>query len=138
MREPRMQTIRRIEKILKTDIKWAVEKGLGFNPEMGAQFGLEGVWEPAAKKRRCGVCPIGAHVIRMQPKVRRDGVHYQTDVDVAAKTFRLDFDWMYHLYTAVAYCNNIGNLGNFPPKCLALAKRLRRYGDRLMIAKKSK
>lgn len=103
------KTLEQIERILKSDIKWAITKGPGFDGAHGADV-RDGKFVPQVLRvsdetthivtnQTCGVCAIGAFCVRRNPnpeKVQND------DVKAAAKFFGRPSVWVDTLYLAVA------------------------------------
>lgn len=121
---PGPKRLREIERILKADIRWTIEKGPGWNPGYGADL-VNGAWVPDAE---CGTCAIGALVCRRQPSQSHS--HFQADIASAARVLRSHFDWTRALYYAVGLAESAADVVAFP-SAISLARRLRAYGDKL-------
>jgi len=93
------RTYERVEKVLRSDIRWAIRSGIGWNSDNPACF-VDGKWVPYSSK--CGVCAIGAHVIRNQPKKSNQfGFVSNDDVDTTAKSLRVPFEDAETIYFGV-------------------------------------
>jgi hypothetical protein len=142
-KEPTKRQIVRAEKILRGDILWAVKYGPGFDGARGARF-MDGRWTASLmpwEERPCGVCAIGSVCLSQQPRPRRafpslDGI---SDVVSAAAVLRLPRAFTWSLYGAVSEAapgrlrrKTWDEKGPYTPTVWSLARRLRRYGDKLM------
>lgn len=137
-----------VEAQLLDDITWAVNAGIGWNPRMGAVWEA-GKWQPRgrAESEPCGVCAIGARVLRIQALAdegdaenvalmahSRDAQARGCGNDYQLAATSLSVSW----YWAQALWHNVGRSDTeepWPhpttPDTWQLSRRLRAYADRL-------
>lgn len=94
-----------VEARLMADIRWAIEQGPGWDPDSGAWFNPDNQqWE--SNQRSCGVCAVGAHVVRNCQNYEPDDEYDPPDdVDVAATSLGVSEGWLRELYYQVAGLN---------------------------------
>lgn len=124
-----------IEAVLKADIKWAIEKGPGWDRANGARLIDDQRGETTKfvnNYSSCGVCAIGALVVRRQPiqklGIRPDNWSDADDVSCAAKMLGRTVDWVERLYYSVAEGGDKYARAQSPE---AMAYRLCQYADSL-------
>jgi hypothetical protein len=117
------EAVARVEAILREDIKWAIESGIGWDPGEPAQpRGAAWVKRDVA----CGVCALGAHVIRHE-------VSTESYCDsMAARSLGISEHDADEIYYGVLDVGD--NRAATPSPWSALAYRLRDYADELAIA----
>lgn len=143
------KTLAQIERILKTDIKWAITEGPGFDGMSGAclEFNTElpvvgGVKRIPIRFKdgpSCGgVCAIGAFCAHRQPKIVKLDSHDE-NVSSAAVALGKDPRWVSSLYQAVSdfdegrYESLTEAIRHNPSNrsAKAMAQRLVRYAHRV-------
>ncbi len=121
------RTLVRVEKALREDIRWAIRSGLGWDPHTPAEEDSYGKrWVQNPRTGRCGVCAIGAHVIRRQPPL---GVwsDFAQDAIAAAKSLRISSEDAIAIYTGVMQTQRPNEEDHGP--WYMVAQRIRRYAS---------
>lgn len=125
------KTVDRVEKILRSDVRWAISRGIRWNPKRTA--------EPDHNKyqaKKCGVCAIGACLIRRGGRPRSWGV-----AD-AARVLRADEDFVSNVYFGVMETDRwLKACGPLAAEGHKLALRLKRFArayQKAYNAKKAK
>jgi hypothetical protein len=92
-----------IESVLRQDIEWAVSNR-NWDPNSPAVFDYEhGKWAKPPLASLCGVCAVGAYVLRRNlPVVPHKNNIYLSCVDTAAADLGVSVGWMQDLFHAVA------------------------------------
>lgn len=119
MKEPSKEKIKKIEKLLRADIRWAIKHGPGWDPYHGAIWSSK-KWGPVSCN---GLCAIGAYVAHRQPKRRPK----DDDVSAFARIQEVDYLWAENLYLAVADDQD----ENCCDSSKELASRLRAYAQEI-------
>jgi hypothetical protein len=133
MKTIRSEKLKKIERILKSDIKWAAEHNIKFDGNQGPSLRGE-TW---GVKKQCGTCAIGAYCVRRQP-ILDDGIIPYAPA-IFAREVGVPDAWAADLYIAVAHAGSLFNPlfwlsdrdcfnEDAPPQVVSLAKRLVKYG----------
>lgn len=145
------KTLKQIERILKSDIKWAIEKGPGWDSNRGAcleggvfKRRIRNEWQLTQfVEKPCGVCAIGAFCVRRQPKIEAGPVELKDDVQAASRVFGKPYAWVNDLYQAVADVNSVSQdriagfikrevaIGGRSRSALKMANSLCRYAEKV-------
>lgn len=121
-----MARMSKTEKILRADIRWAI-KNKTWNPGVGA-IQVDGKWIDTGTyydDKPCGVCAIGAHVVRCQPKPKEG---HESDVFAAARSLRKSEGFIEDIYYAVMETKRYREKDPTPGQ--AMGYRLRDYADK--------
>jgi hypothetical protein len=127
MSEVSAEDVARVEAILRDDIKWAAtQPGVGFAPQSTAEWDGD-QWSQYVRYdgRACGVCAIGAHVLRHQVESVDDN-----DVCSAARSLAVSERFVMDIWDAIMDEPEDRD-DDSPLPGIALGWRLRDYGDSL-------
>lgn len=129
---PGPKRLREIERILKREIRWAVDEGPGWDPKTGVYAATcDASWRTLSA---CGTCAIGALVLRRRLPAASMADGKTGDVIAAARALRAHPDWVNALYCVVGFPHS-SSFDDVAPTAVALARRLRKYGDALAAEK---
>jgi hypothetical protein len=129
----KQEDIDRVEAILRDDIKWAASNpDVGWDPLTGSIWRY-GKWVRSDRADACGVCAIGAHVMRtgVTPIQKAFNIT-EGDVDVTARELGIGArTFLWDVYLSVADTPEEREDTKEPSEGTRLGWRLRDYGDSL-------
>lgn len=136
-----LKKLQRIERVLRSDIRWLVNKGPGWDPTSGLEI-VNDKWSPVGGV--CGTCALGAHVLRHCTLKTSEAGEVPT---VVARALRVDPMWAETVFQAVTLVGLQQNSEDLAARiwCMEdhinvqaanLGYRLRDYGD-AYVAKKA-
>lgn len=129
-KEPSIRKQKAIEAQFESDIAWAIDKGPGWEPDKGVEYNCETKkWEGF---EGCGVCAVGAHVLRHRTKPRKLDSYrdwFEEDVSAASRSLGVSEAWLSELYIAVCPSQKEESAYYSYPSAYSMGRRLVAFAE---------